>query len=174
MSINQLKYSSLLCTSPLPQRRGSCSSEKGLQVGLSNHSQSQAGQSSSTATTPTSSLSSFQLGGSALNPVITGRPAWVERELACRIRVPHTFVVHSYTKPTLCQYCKRLLKGFFRQGNALRLALRHLPACSSAPRLLGSSVITRPPPLPRNAHTHTHSSCPMVAPNHRRFTLEPV
>lgn len=45
-----------------------------------------------------------------------GRPAWVERELAGRIRIPHTFVVHSYTKPTMCMHCKKLLKGFFRQG----------------------------------------------------------
>ncbi|XP_076318715.1 serine/threonine-protein kinase D1-like isoform X2 [Tachypleus tridentatus] len=45
-----------------------------------------------------------------------GRPPWVDRELALRIRVPHTFVVHSYTRPTLCQYCKKLLKGLFRQG----------------------------------------------------------
>lgn len=45
-----------------------------------------------------------------------GRPAWVERELAGRIRVPHTFVVHSYTRPTVCQHCKKLLKGLLRQG----------------------------------------------------------
>lgn len=45
-----------------------------------------------------------------------GRPAWVERELAGRICIPHTFVVHSYAKPTVCQHCKRLLKGLFRQG----------------------------------------------------------
>ncbi|XP_064489728.1 serine/threonine-protein kinase D3-like isoform X2 [Ornithodoros turicata] len=45
-----------------------------------------------------------------------GRPAWVDRELAGRIRIPHTFMVHSYAKPTVCQYCKRLLKGIFRQG----------------------------------------------------------
>ncbi|KAM7300378.1 serine/threonine-protein kinase D3 isoform X2 [Ixodes scapularis] len=45
-----------------------------------------------------------------------GRPAWVDRELAGRIRIPHTFVVHSYAKPTVCQHCKRLLKGIFRQG----------------------------------------------------------
>jgi protein kinase D len=32
------------------------------------------------------------------------------------IRVPHTYVVHSYTKPTICQHCKKLLIGVFRQG----------------------------------------------------------
>ncbi|XP_058481964.1 protein kinase D4 [Solea solea] len=33
-----------------------------------------------------------------------------------RPRVPHTFHIHSYTKPTVCQHCHRLLKGLFRQG----------------------------------------------------------
>uniref|UniRef100_A0A4W4F360 Serine/threonine-protein kinase n=1 Tax=Electrophorus electricus TaxID=8005 RepID=A0A4W4F360_ELEEL len=32
------------------------------------------------------------------------------------LKVPHTFAVHSYTRPTVCQYCKRLLRGLFRQG----------------------------------------------------------
>lgn len=47
-----------------------------------------------------------------------GRPVNVEKEFAERIRVPHTFVVHSYTRPTVCQYqsCRKLLKGLFRQG----------------------------------------------------------
>ncbi|XP_076031444.1 serine/threonine-protein kinase D3 isoform X2 [Oratosquilla oratoria] len=45
-----------------------------------------------------------------------GRPAWVEKELAGRIKVPHSFALHSYTKPTVCHYCKKLLKGLFRQG----------------------------------------------------------
>ncbi|XP_055051364.2 protein kinase D4 [Misgurnus anguillicaudatus] len=33
-----------------------------------------------------------------------------------RPHVPHTFHIHTYTKPTVCQYCFRLLKGLFRQG----------------------------------------------------------
>lgn len=45
-----------------------------------------------------------------------GRPAWVEKELANKIRIPHTFLVHSYGKPTVCQHCRKLLKGLFRQG----------------------------------------------------------
>ncbi|XP_023225928.1 serine/threonine-protein kinase D1-like [Centruroides sculpturatus] len=45
-----------------------------------------------------------------------GRPAWVDRELAGRIKVPHTFMVHSYGRPTICQHCKKLLKGVIRQG----------------------------------------------------------
>ncbi|KAL2079226.1 hypothetical protein ACEWY4_024970 [Coilia grayii] len=32
------------------------------------------------------------------------------------VQLPHTFHVHSYTRPTVCQYCHRLLKGLFRQG----------------------------------------------------------
>ncbi|XP_042866501.1 serine/threonine-protein kinase D3-like isoform X5 [Penaeus japonicus] len=30
--------------------------------------------------------------------------------------VPHSFALHSYTTPTICHYCKKLLKGLFRQG----------------------------------------------------------
>ncbi|XP_003747755.2 serine/threonine-protein kinase D3-like [Galendromus occidentalis] len=45
-----------------------------------------------------------------------GRPVWVEKELANKIRIPHTFLVHSYGKPTVCQHCRKLLKGLFRQG----------------------------------------------------------
>ncbi|XP_074641297.1 serine/threonine-protein kinase D3-like isoform X1 [Tubulanus polymorphus] len=46
----------------------------------------------------------------------SGRPIWMEKEYAGRIKVPHTFVVHNYKKPTRCQYCKKLLRGLFRQG----------------------------------------------------------
>uniref|UniRef100_A0A3B4AZ46 protein kinase C n=1 Tax=Periophthalmus magnuspinnatus TaxID=409849 RepID=A0A3B4AZ46_9GOBI len=33
-----------------------------------------------------------------------------------RVKVPHTFSVHSFTRPTVCQLCQRALKGLFRQG----------------------------------------------------------
>lgn len=36
----------------------------------------------------------------------SGRPLWMEIAEATRIKVPHTFQVHSYKKPTICQYCK--------------------------------------------------------------------
>ena len=36
--------------------------------------------------------------------------------MAGRIKIPHTFVVHSYTKPTVCHFCRKLLKGLFKQG----------------------------------------------------------
>lgn len=32
------------------------------------------------------------------------------------MKIPHTFQVHSYTRPTVCQYCKKLLRGLFKQG----------------------------------------------------------
>ncbi|KAJ8937570.1 hypothetical protein NQ318_023100 [Aromia moschata] len=50
------------------------------------------------------------------SPSLGGRPVWVEKELSGRVRIPHTFVLHSYTRPTVCQYCKKLLKGLFKQG----------------------------------------------------------
>lgn len=31
-------------------------------------------------------------------------------------RIPHTFSVHTYTRPTVCQFCKKLLRGLFKQG----------------------------------------------------------
>ncbi|XP_037615294.1 protein kinase D4 isoform X1 [Sebastes umbrosus] len=51
-------------------------------------------------------------------------PSWAEAPVwlgigygdESRAQVPHTFHIHSYTKPTVCQYCHRLLKGLFRQG----------------------------------------------------------
>lgn len=33
-----------------------------------------------------------------------------------RMKIPHTFQVHTYTRPTVCQYCKKLLRGLFKQG----------------------------------------------------------
>uniref|UniRef100_UPI00358F2D82 serine/threonine-protein kinase D1-like isoform X1 n=2 Tax=Myxine glutinosa TaxID=7769 RepID=UPI00358F2D82 len=50
------------------------------------------------------------------SPSWQGRPVWVDRAVASKVKVPHTFVVHNYTRPTVCQFCKRLLKGLFRQG----------------------------------------------------------
>uniref|UniRef100_A0A8C5GLR5 Serine/threonine-protein kinase n=1 Tax=Gouania willdenowi TaxID=441366 RepID=A0A8C5GLR5_GOUWI len=46
----------------------------------------------------------------------SGRPIWMDRMEKTRVKVPHTFAIHTYTRPTICQYCKRLLKGLFRQG----------------------------------------------------------
>ncbi|KAJ8246785.1 hypothetical protein GJAV_G00255380 [Gymnothorax javanicus] len=51
-------------------------------------------------------------------------PSWAEHPVwlgvgqgeGPRPQVPHTFHIHSYTRPTVCLYCYRLLKGLFRQG----------------------------------------------------------
>ncbi|XP_062906646.1 serine/threonine-protein kinase D1 isoform X3 [Mobula hypostoma] len=45
-----------------------------------------------------------------------GRPIKLDKIYLSKVKVPHTFVIHSYTRPTVCQYCKKLLKGLFRQG----------------------------------------------------------
>lgn len=36
--------------------------------------------------------------------------------MSSRVKIPHTFVLHSYTRPTVCQLCKKLLRGLFKQG----------------------------------------------------------
>uniref|UniRef100_H0ZE13 Serine/threonine-protein kinase n=1 Tax=Taeniopygia guttata TaxID=59729 RepID=H0ZE13_TAEGU len=50
-------------------------------------------------------------------PSWSGRPIWMDKMVLCRVKVPHTFAVHSYTRPTICQYCKRLLKGLFQPAS---------------------------------------------------------
>uniref|UniRef100_A0A8C7YCM3 protein kinase C n=1 Tax=Oryzias sinensis TaxID=183150 RepID=A0A8C7YCM3_9TELE len=45
-----------------------------------------------------------------------GRPIELDKILLSKVKVPHTFLIHSYTRPTICQLCKKLLKGLFRQG----------------------------------------------------------
>ncbi|XP_078262546.1 serine/threonine-protein kinase D1 isoform X2 [Rhinoraja longicauda] len=45
-----------------------------------------------------------------------GRPIKLDKIYLSKVKVPHTFVIHSYARPTVCQYCKKLLKGLFRQG----------------------------------------------------------
>ncbi|XP_041842584.1 protein kinase D4 isoform X2 [Melanotaenia boesemani] len=74
---------------------------------------------------PTHSLSN-QAGGSLeeISKPSSRPPSWAEPPVwlgvgygvRSRAQVPHTFHIHSYTKPTICQYCHRLLKGLFRQG----------------------------------------------------------
>ncbi|XP_056261802.1 serine/threonine-protein kinase D3-like isoform X2 [Seriola aureovittata] len=56
------------------------------------------------------------LGAGKRNSLLSGRPIWMEKIVLGRVKVPHTFSVHTYTRPTICQFCKRLLKGLFRQG----------------------------------------------------------
>uniref|UniRef100_A0A3Q3QC36 Serine/threonine-protein kinase n=1 Tax=Monopterus albus TaxID=43700 RepID=A0A3Q3QC36_MONAL len=40
-----------------------------------------------------------------------GRPIELDKILLSKVKVPHTFLIHSYTRPTVCQHCKKLLKG---------------------------------------------------------------
>ncbi|XP_040887311.1 protein kinase D4 [Toxotes jaculatrix] len=75
----------------------------------------------------THSLSN-QAGGSleeiSMSKPASRPPSWIEPPVWLGVgngdrsaaQVPHTFHIHSYTKPTVCQYCHRLLKGLFRQG----------------------------------------------------------
>ncbi|MCI4377142.1 hypothetical protein PGIGA_G00200310 [Pangasianodon gigas] len=52
-------------------------------------------------------------------PSWADRPVWLgvcDGARGGRPLVPHTFHIHTYTKPTMCQQCHRLLKGLFRQG----------------------------------------------------------
>ena len=36
--------------------------------------------------------------------------------MATRLKIPHTFVLHTYTKPTKCHFCNKLLVGVIKQG----------------------------------------------------------
>ena len=46
---------------------------------------------------------------------LSGRPAWVEVQMAQRLKIPHTFVIHTYTKPTKCHFCNKMLVGVYKQ-----------------------------------------------------------
>lgn len=45
----------------------------------------------------------------------SGRPPWVDVQMAHRLKIPHTFVIHTYTKPTKCHFCNKMLVGVFKQ-----------------------------------------------------------
>ncbi|CAB4057499.1 PKD [Lepeophtheirus salmonis] len=36
--------------------------------------------------------------------------------MATRLKIPHTFFIHTYTKPTKCHFCNKMLVGVFKQG----------------------------------------------------------
>ena len=36
-------------------------------------------------------------------------------QAAHRLKIPHTFVIHTYTKPTKCHFCNKMLVGVFKQ-----------------------------------------------------------
>lgn len=64
-----------------------------------NRSPSAGSRSGSTSTNGSSNNSSILTSGSS-----------------GQIRIPHTFAIHSYTRPTVCHHCKKLLRGLFKQG----------------------------------------------------------
>ncbi|VVC37543.1 Hypothetical protein CINCED_3A014345 [Cinara cedri] len=51
------------------------------------------------------------IGGNLLSVPIRGK-----NRSPSPVKIPHMFVVHTYTRPTICQYCKKLLKGIYKQG----------------------------------------------------------
>ena len=50
----------------------------------------------------------YSLDTSNLLYTIAGRPAWVEVKMANRPKIPHTWVIHTYTKPTKCHFCNKV------------------------------------------------------------------
>lgn len=108
------------CGEPRKEVNGVCGSEMKI-----NHTISSFPMMVSTPSAPGSpslggsSTSLSTLGGTPRkerSPSITGRPLYIEDIMRMRIKVPHTFVIHSYTKPTVCKHCEKLLKGLFKQG----------------------------------------------------------
>ncbi|XP_059475942.1 serine/threonine-protein kinase D1 isoform X2 [Neocloeon triangulifer] len=94
--------------------------------------------SHTTAPSPSGSQTSLVSDDSNLLSVpVTSPPKPRSPSLGGRvaIKIPHTFVVHSYTRPTVCRVCKKLLKGLFKQGlqckdchyNTHKKCLEHVP-----------------------------------------------
>uniref|UniRef100_A0A8D2ZSR0 protein kinase C n=1 Tax=Scophthalmus maximus TaxID=52904 RepID=A0A8D2ZSR0_SCOMX len=74
-------------------------------------------------------------------------------------QVPHTFHIHSYTKPTVCQHCHRLLRGLFRQGlqcSDCRFNC-HRRCEPLVPRDCGCCCCCVPP-----THTHSHAGSSLI------------
>lgn len=74
---------------------------------------SSAGNRSGTGVTSSncSHIVSAAVSGATLAALVGHHSAYHEK-----IRIPHTFMVHTYGIPTVCQYCKKLLRGLFKQG----------------------------------------------------------
>ncbi|XP_025266146.1 serine/threonine-protein kinase D3 isoform X4 [Camponotus floridanus] len=110
--ISQRRRSSAMLNVPRSPSQGSTSSLTSItDDNHSSNSTSNTSQNNSTLAIP-----SIMTPKQSASPSLGGRPVWVERELATRIKIPHTFVVHTYTRPTVCGHCKKLLKGIFKQG----------------------------------------------------------
>ena len=51
---------------------------------------------------------------SSQSQVWSGRPLWMDRaQRRNKVEIPHTFSVHTYTIPTVCQHCKKLVSFIF-------------------------------------------------------------
>nr|XP_024216188.1 serine/threonine-protein kinase D3 [Halyomorpha halys] len=79
-------------------------------------STSDTGSTSSLISTVDDSVSLKHGGKTSRSPSLSSRITLNDRDLNRLIKIPHTFVVHSYARPTVCQICKKLLKGLFKQG----------------------------------------------------------
>lgn len=73
------------------------------------------GSNSSIASDDSNYASSLSTKPGSRSPSLTSRS---DNNLASHthVNIPHTFNLHTYTRPTLCGICKKLLKGLFKQG----------------------------------------------------------
>ncbi|KAK7882589.1 hypothetical protein WMY93_028763 [Mugilogobius chulae] len=98
----------------------SLNSSQSLRLSITESLQSVGTTSSSSTTTEETNLirSHTQMPRTASDArrLYIGRPVHLDKIYMTKVKVPHTFAIHSYTRPTVCQYCKRLLRGLFRQG----------------------------------------------------------
>ncbi|XP_072319559.1 serine/threonine-protein kinase D2 isoform X2 [Eucyclogobius newberryi] len=93
------------------------SSSQSLRLSITESLQSGATTSSSTEETSLiRSHTQMPRTASDARRLYMGRPVHLDKIYMTKVKVPHTFAIHSYTRPTVCQYCKRLLRGLFRQG----------------------------------------------------------
>ncbi|KAG9342113.1 hypothetical protein JZ751_017111 [Albula glossodonta] len=65
----------------------------------------------------------------------TGRPVHLDKILIHKVKVPHTFAIHSYTRPTVCQYCKRLLRGLLQVQLSQTMCLQDMLSPSVDPEV---------------------------------------
>ncbi|XP_035775867.1 serine/threonine-protein kinase D3-like [Anopheles albimanus] len=75
-----------------------------------------AGSSNSLASDETAGAGTmlYVSGGSTTRP--SRSPSLTNRGAGQPFKIPHSFSIHTYTRPTVCQYCKKLLRGLFKQG----------------------------------------------------------
>ncbi|XP_047362539.1 serine/threonine-protein kinase D3 [Vespa velutina] len=109
---SQRRRSSAMLNVPRSPSQGSTSSL--TSISDDNHSAnntSNPNQSNNTLAVP-----SIVTPKQSRSPSLSGKTIWVEKEVATRIKIPHTFVLHTYTRPTVCGHCKKLLRGLFKQG----------------------------------------------------------